>query len=326
MSKLLYSVSVILMFVAIGYLASCDRNKFIPDDNLVFKSKLSEYGIYTDPPISLASSDEYKRYEVATDLFSDYSQKQRLIKLPAGKKLTANGDGLPDIPDGTVIVKTFYYYKNEADTSLGKKIIETRLLILNNNNWNAATYLWNDEQTDATLLSTAVDKAVNWIDRNGQPRVISYHIPSKVECSICHQSGSEIIPIGLKIRNLNMDVTHNGSLLNQLNHLQNIGLLSPMNSTGFSKLPDWKDPSYTIEERARAYLDINCGHCHNESGHASGSSLKLAYETSLQDSKIDVKKEAINSQMSRGSMPLIGTTVIDREGLKLVQSYLETLR
>jgi hypothetical protein len=29
--------------------------------------------------------------------------------------------------------------------------------------------------------------------------------------------------------------------------------------------------------------------------------------------------------MSRGTMPLIGTTIIDKEGLQLIQKYLQTL-
>lgn len=38
-----------------------------------------------------------------TGLFTDYAEKQRLIKLPEGYKLTAVSDELPYFPDGTIV-------------------------------------------------------------------------------------------------------------------------------------------------------------------------------------------------------------------------------
>jgi mono/diheme cytochrome c family protein len=142
---------------------------------------------------------------------------------------------------------------------------------------------------------------------------------------MCHQSDKNIIPIGPKIRNLNMDIIRNGSTINQLQHLQNIGIMAQMNPASFGKLPNWKSGSYALEERARAYLDVNCGHCHNNRGFASNSSLRLTYETSLGNSHIRREKNVIDILMSRGTMPLIGTTIIDKEGLQLIQKYLQTL-
>ncbi|MCP2937417.1 hypothetical protein NK983_32460, partial [Salmonella enterica subsp. enterica serovar Typhimurium] len=83
---------------------------------------------------------------------SDYAEKQRLIKIPVGTKINALDDGLPNFPDGSIIVKTFYYYNNKKDTARGKRIMETRLLIKHVGKWNAATYIWNQDQTDAKLI------------------------------------------------------------------------------------------------------------------------------------------------------------------------------
>ncbi|HET6769565.1 MAG TPA: hypothetical protein VFH08_19295, partial [Chitinophagaceae bacterium] len=235
-------------------------------------------------------------------------------------------DGLPVIPDSTIIVKTFYYYADKRDTSLGKKIIETRLLIKNNGKWNAASYIWNSGQTDATFISAGADVPINWIDESGSPMVIAYHLPSKAECGMCHQSDKNITPIGIKIRNLNFDVVHNNSTINQLHYLQNKGVMATMSPAAFTELPDWKNTSYSIEQRARAYLDVNCGHCHNNSGLASHLSLELTYQTSFSDSRIGDKKQAINILMSKGLMPLIGTTLVDKDGLTLIQNYLQTIR
>jgi len=47
--------------------------------------------------------------ESGSTLFTDHAEKQRLVKLLTGKRMRANGDALPEFPDGTIIAKTFYY-------------------------------------------------------------------------------------------------------------------------------------------------------------------------------------------------------------------------
>jgi uncharacterized repeat protein (TIGR03806 family) len=326
MIKMSITLSIIIAIVGLGYLASCYKSAILSKDNIEFKPRLSDYGIYTGVSGSLVHTDNYKSYELSTPLFSDYAEKQRLIKLPAGTSLTAVTDGLPEFPDNTVIVKTFFYYNNKSDTSKGKKIIETRLLIKSNGKWNAATYMWNKQQTDADLISAGADVPTNWIDETGKPQVIAYHIPNRAECGMCHINDKEITPIGPKIRNLNFDVIRNGVPVNQLQHLQNQGVFASVNPASFTTLPDWKNTSFSLEQRARAYLDVNCGHCHNNNGLASHISLVLTYQTSLTDSKIPNKKKAIEVLMSRGVMPLIGTTVVDKDGFQLIQNYLQSLR
>ncbi len=44
-------------------------------------------------------------------------------------------------------------------------------------------------------------------------------------------------------------------------------------------LPRWDDASAALDARARAWLDVNCGHCHNPAGPASNSGLFLTWET-----------------------------------------------
>jgi len=43
-------------------------------------------------------------------------------------------------------------------------------------------------------------------------------------------------------------------------------------------MPRWDDPaSGSLQDRARAYLDVNCAHCHNPEGSASNSGLFLRW-------------------------------------------------
>jgi hypothetical protein len=45
------------------------------------------------------------------------------------------------------------------------------------------------------------------------------------------------------------------------------------------RLPDWKDSSrYDLTRRVRAYLDVNCAHCHSRGGDAVNTGLFLEYQ------------------------------------------------
>jgi uncharacterized repeat protein (TIGR03806 family) len=309
------------------FINSCEEDGLSPISNTIEMSlKLSDYNIFQGDPSELIPSSDFHLYELATELFTDYAEKQRLIKVPPGYTMTGLNGGLPDFPDGTILVKTFYYYNDTRDHARGKKIIETRLEIKSNSNWNVSTYLWNDQQTDATLITTGLNKTINWIDQQGNGKVISYHIPSNRECSTCHNSSGKMIPIGPKLRNLNIEVTRNATAINQLTHLYNSGILDEVaDPASISVLPDWESDSYSLQERARAYLDVNCSHCHNSDGVASDAKLNLNYETSFGNTNIGDKKKAIVNKMKRGQMPRIGTSIVHEEGLELVRSYINSL-
>jgi len=66
---------------------------------------------------------------------------------------------------------------------------------------------------------------------------------------------------------------------NQLDKLVELGYLKDVPaSSQIPAVPLWEEEnSGTTEERARAYLDVNCGHCHNPRGPAKNSALNLYY-------------------------------------------------
>jgi hypothetical protein len=68
--------------------------------------------------------------------------------------------------------------------------------------------------------------------------------------------------------------------MNQLQYWKQKGILSGLPETGVASNADWQDKSQPLNDRARAYLDINCGHCHRPEGAAGTSGLFLhAHET-----------------------------------------------
>ncbi len=313
----------VLLFSLILMFQSCRKEPQTSDSD--FSYTLSEYKIFKGIPSNLEPSEDMILYELATPLFSDYSEKQRLIRLPVGEKMKPMGDGLPEFPEGTLIAKTFYYYHDQRDVLKGKKILETRLLLKQNNQWKVATYLWNDEQTEAYLYTSGMDKMVNWIDATGKGKVVVYHFPSNKECGICHQSDQQLTPIGPKLRNLNREVERNAILQNQLTWLQNEQKLHAVNPASITALPDWRNSIYSVNERARAYLEVNCAHCHTKKGFAPNENFYPAYEETEENSKIIQRKNQIVQQMQSGQMPKAGTTVVHEEALELIRSYVNSL-
>ncbi len=324
MNRIITVASLLISVIAgMAYLpASRAYGGMAANSSPVLLPKLSDYNIFTGDPQALTPDNGFQLYELATGLFTDYAEKQRLIKVPAGTHITAVNDGLPQFPDGTILVKTFYYFNDKREPSKGKRLIETRLLIKNNNQW-VGTYVWNQQQTDATLAISASNTPVSWIDEKATTRKISYRIPGARDCASCHNANNTIMPVGLKVRNLNISVVRNGRSINQLLYLHEAGIMDNVNPQQFSTLPAWQNKKYSIQDRVRAYLDVNCAHCHSDPGSCARSAVRFAWEIPLSATRITEKNNRIVSLMAKGSMPRIGTTIVDSAALALIKQYFQ---
>ena len=321
---------IIIFFVLVApliYVVSCNRvgNPDI-ENGVTFKKQLSSYHLFQGRMSALRPAVGLELLELSSTLFTDYAEKQRLIRIPVGKKLILKGNGLPEFPEGTLIAKTFYYSSAEDSTV---KIVETRLLIFANSKWNVAAYQWNEDQTDAFLLEQGTTVELKVKLQKGVYRLISYHIPSSKECVSCHHSANAILPIGPKVRNLNRIVNRDGKRVNQLRYLMNKGLIQHTSLDSFKRLPNYKDITLSVEQRARAYMEINCAHCHQSDGYAGQTTISLDYATGLETSGIKLNKNNIiirMSEMGDSHMPKLGTTMVDKEGLELVKNYITRIR
>ncbi|MCF2874317.1 MULTISPECIES: hypothetical protein [unclassified Tenacibaculum] len=328
--KVFLFVLILLVVVFVGYGLLIGDSDVYVKNKISFQPYLSSYNMYKGAPKNLEPKNGYYEYELTSPLFTDYAKKQRLIKLPNGEKLNSLGDDLPNFPDGTIIAKTFYYLNDELAPEKGKRVIETRVLEKKNDVWNVAVYLWNKEQTDAKLIEDGYETVVKWNDKNGVFRTINYQVPDNTACTTCHQIDKEVVPIGPKLRMLNRMVSIDGVEVNQLKHLQDIGMLHNVDPSKIAQTPNYLNTSIPIEERGRAYLDINCAHCHRTGGAATNYAfwldLNLNNQVSFQESNIAENKEAILEQMETKKMPLIGTTIIDKEGVALIKEYVNALQ
>ena len=168
---------------------------------------------------------------------------------------------------------------------------------------------------------------LSWTSSKGEKLSTNYHVPTGNECMTCHQSNSNITPIGTTLRNLNTLVSTSGEQVNQIEHLQSIGLLQSFSIHEIPDIVDYKDESAPMANRARAYLDINCAHCHNPSGwdKANQRRFDFRYELTLDETGIPNKTEKLSRTIETGKMPLIGTTMLHREGVSLINEYLNSL-
>lgn len=209
-------------------------------------------------------------YRLNSALFSDHADKARFIYVPEGRTIAYRENGVLDFPVGAVLVKHFGFLR--ADGSLD--LIETRLLVHQADGWKAWPYVWRADDTAAELRKAGARLAVDGRDAAGKPLRIDWQVPNVNQCKGCHAVSGKLQPIGPKARNLNG--VFQGE--NNLRRLVQLGLVTGVPAAP-PVMPDWRDAEAPLDRRARAYLDINCGHCHSPAGPASNSGLFLTYET-----------------------------------------------
>ena len=229
----------------------------------------ADYGLFLDAAMSQPAS-RVAPYGLNSPLFSDHADKARYVYVPEGETVGYREGGVLDFPVGSAMVKHFGFTR--ADGSLD--LIETRLLVHKADGWEAYPYVWDEADTAATLKKAGARLEVEGRDDEGVPLALGWKVPNVNQCKGCHSVDGELSPIGPKARNLNG--LYEGE--NNLARLQRLGLL-----TGVPEhppfMPDWRDESVPVDQRARAYLDVNCGHCHNPAGPASNSGMFLTWET-----------------------------------------------
>ena len=258
--------------------ATCELTR--PEPGEAF-DELSDYCFFRGKTAQqdLKPSEGVEPFDVRSKLYSDKSDKFRFIVLPEGGKIDYDDQKMWSFPDGTIIVKTFYYPHDARKPDQGRRLLETRLLIKHDGEWEPEVYLWNDEQTRAKRHKLGEDRTVKWIDEQGDEVTTSYRVPDVNKCKSCHMENNDIALLGPRTRQLNRprEYAEAGSQ-NQLEHMAEQGMFDEAPSGDFDKLPklaDPKDESLSLEKRARAYLEGNCAHCHNPTGGASNSGLDL---------------------------------------------------
>lgn len=259
-------IAALLAAIALFASASLARAPIAPVNDAVIVAEgypplLSAYGLFTDLP-TRAPADRVFGYHLNTPLFSDYAEKQRYLYVPTGQTARYDPANVLALPIGSVLIKTFGYGSGAAF-----RPIETRLLLHRAAGWVALPYVWNADLSDAVLKRTGTRMPVTFTDPSGATRTISYAVPNQNQCKECHGLSGAVTPIGPTARNLN-----DGA---QLQAMVTAGLLDRAPGDA-PRLARWDDRAAPLDDRARAYLEVNCAHCHRREGAASNSGLFLA--------------------------------------------------
>lgn len=250
-------------------------------EQFAYKQRLSEYALFEGKISDQQPVKTVMPYSLNSPLFSDYAHKLRFVQLPSGEHVAYNPDSVFQFPVGTTIAKTFYYYNDEKDPSKGRRLMETRILIHEAKGWKSLPYIWNEEQTDALLEVAGGTANVDYLNEKGEKISFEYTVPNMNQCKSCHESNGTMTPIGPSARQLNGNHDYAAGTENQLKKWSQDAMLTglPEDMSVVPQFVNYSDPTKNIDDRAKAYLDINCAHCHNKTGPAQTSGLFLDWRT-----------------------------------------------
>jgi hypothetical protein len=138
-------------------------------------SRLSETDLVSLDSEVLAGHRVYS-YAPTYTLFSDNAKKQRYVRVPVGQTVSYNEETRDfDIPDNTRFYKTFLKEVKHADGTASYRKMETRLIVVRKDVENAdgtfaikalrATYAWDNEESEAHLVTDPLKNREPWADR-----------------------------------------------------------------------------------------------------------------------------------------------------------------
>ena len=319
--------------------------------------RLSEWGLFANPISHHQPAAGVYRYELNTALFSDETVKMRFIRLPSGEAMKYDANEVVDFPEGTVIAKTFSYRHGELPEFEGPvssghpelHLLETRIELRRGDDWYGFAYIWDKDQRDAQIAlgGGVIELALQHGDALA---TTEYHVPNANQCITCHGEDGRYVPLGPTIRNMNRDGLIGNH--NQLAHWHGEGVLANVPHTRWDELPKlaaaFESESGSVAERARAYLDVNCAHCHQPHGSASSAGLDLRI-TQDDPARYGVWKSPVATGRGSGGrrfdivpgkpqssillfrmeatepavrMPNLARGLVDHEGLELVREWI----
>ena len=240
-----------------------------------FPTRLSETGLFLSTKNHEVQPGLIP-YSVNAPGWADGAYVQRYMALPGESKMG-------NFTNGTVLVQTLSLERTAGDAA-SRQRIETRLFTKQQGQWVGYSYRWDEQQSDATLVSAKGDEREFVIQDKSLPegkRRQVWRFPSRAECSACHSRAGGFV-LGLGELELNKVHDYGAVKDSQLRTLQHIGVFTgSIPKPPVEKLADPYDPSQNLEARARSYLQVNCSVCHVESG-GGNSKMNLSFGTEIE--------------------------------------------
>jgi len=306
---------------------------------------LSETGLFTSLA-SLTPASGLIEYDLNLPFWSDGALKKRFIALPDNTQITFTRPWR--FPVGALLVKHFELELTEGVASSARRL-ETRLLVRTTAGWEGFTYRWLTDESDARLLAARETETITVALPGGGSRTQLYEYPSRTDCLVCHNDAAGFA-LGVNTQQLNRDFPYPAATDNQLRSWNHIELFDRDigDAEQYRDLPALDDESVSLDERARAYLDVNCATCHRPGGPAP-TALDLRMDTALADTGAldeppsagdlglddpriiasgDHLRSVLWQRMARldgNRMPPIGSHVVDEAAVALIGDWIDTL-
>lgn len=324
------------------------RNSVI-DSAAEFPRKLSDTGLFASIA-ELTPAAGVIAYSTNAEPWQDGARSERLLALP-GKTTITTAANPWTFPKDAVLAKTISLPMQQGNPNSNRRL-ETQILHFDGEAWQGYTYRWNDEQTDAELLGAEGGEQTLSIEDPTSPggiRKQTWKFASRAECMRCHNPWSGNV-LAFNVPQLNRDHDYHKRTANQLRTFAHVGLLDKDLSVGkdVPQLAEPRDEHADLNARARAYLQVNCAHCHRM--HAGSSVLsKMRYDLELEKTTMIDERPTQGtfglqaarvitpgnpfrsvlwyrmSKLGRGRMPHIGSEVVDTAGAELIHRWISSL-
>ena len=258
-------------------------------------------------------------YAPTYPLWSDDAQKMRYVRVPRGQSIVFDGASQQfQIPANTRFYKTFLKEVTDVDGNATYRKIETRLIVSRpdttasdgtaQQNALFGTYVWNEEESQATLLTDPLRNGQPFADRifayvtdekkaqpiiDGNPANLEaaldsagvtrhYALPGSERCIQCHMGSPSqafvlgFTPLQVARRSDGSGGVYEAAMGDELTQLQRLidygvitGMKSPADVLPLERAEGTRTPRNEYELRAQAYMVGNCAHCHNPRGFPS---------------------------------------------------------
>lgn len=357
-----------------GAISALVRNPAKPT-HLQFPRKLSETGIF-DSVAEHRVATGVLPFSINAEQWSDFAIAERHLALPEKASIGLRTQAVPvpgkqssrimDFPAETVLTKTLSLELIHGDAT-SRRRIETQVLHFDGSDWRGYSYEWNDEQTDAALVAAEGKSRIwNVLDAQapGGKRVQNWQFAARNDCIRCHNPWSEHT-LAFNIAQLNRAHDFGAVTDNQIRALKHVGVIvdipnpvDPKNPAAkveppkppeqLPRLADLKNANADLELRSRAYLHVNCAHCHRFNGGGSAHiylqhDLPLAEIKALdlrptqgtlgiRDPRIIASADPYRSVLlfrlaksGPGHMPHLGAKIVDQQGVTLIHDWIASL-
>ncbi len=288
-------------------------------------------------------------YDINLRFWSDHADKTRwfLINDPEDQ-VAFDADAAWTLPTGMVWAKHFDIELTRGDPTTSRRL-ETRFIVKTDEHLYGLSYRWENitnglPQREAFLVPTEGSNLDIPILENGTALTQSWRFPARSSCITCHNVNSRGA-LSFRTRQLNRIGNLAGTSGNFLDLLDNAGFFENYTPGPHPRFVSPEEEQYSLTERMRSYLAVNCAYCHFDGGSVTGAwdgrhSLTLDGTRIINgfplNTQLDAADRLIAPQLPQHSiiynrataqngytrMPPIATSVIDPEGSALLLDWI----